>query len=60
MPVSPGIPALAFVLVLAVAAALATGPSARRDSHHPAEMSGAERAFGRVAAALALRLEYPR
>jgi hypothetical protein len=57
---APALPALVLAGVLAVAAALATGPTPQHSSHHPAEMSGTERALGRVAAALALRWSYPR
>jgi hypothetical protein len=57
---APALPALVLTFVLTVAAALATGPSAHHDSHHPAEMTGSERALGRVAAALAQRMEYPK
>jgi hypothetical protein len=57
---APALPALALTFVLALAAALATGPSAHHDSRHPAEMTGTERALGRVAAALAMRWSYPR
>jgi hypothetical protein len=56
---APALPALALTFVLTVAAALATGPTPQHSSHHPAEMSGTERALGRVAAALALRWNYP-
>jgi hypothetical protein len=57
---APALPALVLAGVLAVAAALATGPTPQHSSHHPAEQSGTERALGRVAAALALRWSYPR
>lgn len=57
---APALPALVLAGVIAVAAALATGPTPQHSSHHPAEMSGSERAFGRVAEALALRWSYPR
>jgi len=54
------LPALVLAGVLAVAAALATGPTPITTGHHPAEQSGTERALGRVAAALALRWSFPR
>jgi hypothetical protein len=57
---APTLPALVLTFVLAVAAALATGPSAHHDSHPPQEQSGTERAFGRVATSLALRWSYPK
>jgi hypothetical protein len=56
---APALPALALTFVLAVGAALATGPSAHHDSHHPPEMSGTERAFATVAEALVRRWKYP-
>jgi hypothetical protein len=56
---APTLPALVLAGVLALAAALATGPTPQHSSHHPAEMTGTERALGRVAAALALRWSYP-
>jgi hypothetical protein len=57
---APALPALVLAGVLAVAAALATGPTPATTGHHPPEMGGTERAFGRVAAALATRWSYPR
>lgn len=57
---APTLPALVLTFVLALSAALATGPTPINTGHHPAEMTGTERAFGRVAAALAQRLEYPK
>lgn len=57
---APGIPALVFLLVLAVGASLAAGPSGVHSSHHPQEQSGTERAFATVADALARRWRYPR
>lgn len=57
---APTLPALALAGVIALAAALASGPTPLHSSHHPAEQSGTERALGRVAAALALRWSYPR